>query len=330
MIRIHKQQVAFIGLAGTLFVLTTVILNKYVPLLLHHTVYYCQELLNSFSIQLPKGLGFSVFGVAFILMAIVVAKFAITVIKIQRFRRKLIAKQTINNQLNTLEEKLTLNGRVVLIKDRRPQAFCFGIRDPKIYVSSGLLEITTSHELEAVLRHEKYHLEHKDSLTLLLGSVTASLFPFFPVLTDLVNQYRIKRELNADRAVVHSMPDASSLVSILKKLITQEYAPAYAFTSSLAEWDTLELRIKTLLKQKTGKENVSWMRLGVSVFSAVVMYILLIAPVNAIELHDSQQDVMMLCMQGDECVSWCKEHATVVPPMSKIQNASVPYTPASY
>ncbi len=330
MIRIHKQQVAFIGLAGTLFVLTTVILNKYVPLLLHHTVYYCQELLNSFSIQLPKGLGFSMFGVAFILMAIVVAKFAITVIKIQQFRRKLIAKQTINNQLNTLEEKLTLNERVVLIKDRKPQAFCFGIRDPKIYVSTGLLEITTSHELEAVLRHEKYHLEHKDSLTLLLGSVTASLFPFFPVLTDLVNQYRIKRELNADRAVVHSMPDASSLVSILKKLITQEYAPAYAFTSSLAEWDTLELRIKTLLKQKTVKENVSWMRLGVSVFSAVVMYTLLIAPVNAIELHDSQQDVMMLCMQGDECVSWCKEHATVVPPMSKIQNASVPYTPASY
>ncbi len=330
MIKIHKQQVAFLGLLGAFFVLTTAILNKYVPLLLHHTVYYCQELLNSFSIQLPKGLGFSVFGIALILMAVVAIKIVMTVIKIQRFRHHLLAKRVKNDQLKFLEKKLALNDKVVLMKDSRPQAFCFGMRNPKIYISTGLLDITTTHELEAVLRHEKYHLDHKDGLTLLLGSVTASLFPFFPVLTDLVNQYRIKRELNADHAVVNSMPNASALVSILKKLITQEYAPVYAFTSSLAEWDTLELRIKTLLKQKSNRAHFSLTRIGISIISGVVMYVLLAVPVNAIELHDSQQDVMMLCMQGDECVSWCKDHATVMPAMSKIQNSSVPYTPASY
>ncbi|MEK7166340.1 MAG: hypothetical protein AAB874_06035, partial [Patescibacteria group bacterium] len=142
--------------------------------------------------------------------------------------------------------------------------------------------------------------------------------------------YRITRELNADQAVTASMTNASSLVSILKKLINQEYAPTYAFTSSLAEWDTLELRIKSLLRQKTIRQNVSLRRIGISLISGLVMYVLLITPVNAIELHDNQQDVMMLCMQGDECVSWCKEHAVAVPPMSRVQNSSVPYTPASY
>lgn len=330
MIRIHKQQVFFIGLLGALFALTATVLQKYIPLLLHHTVYYCQELLNSFSIQLPKSLGISMFTVAFILMGIVATKFMMTVVKIQRFRKRLLSKQVINAQLGVLEEKLDLKGSIVVIKDAKPQAFCFGIRNPKIYVSIGLLQLTSSQELEAVLRHEKYHLEHKDSLTMLLGSITASLFPFFPVLTDLVYQYRIKRELSADQAVTESMTNASSLVSVLKKLINQEYAPAYAFTSSLAEWDTLELRIKTLLKQKAVRQDISFFRVGISLISGLVMYVLLITPVNAIELHDNQQDVMMLCMQGDECVSWCKEHATVVPPMSRLQNASMPYTPASY
>ncbi len=270
------------------------------------------------------------FTVALILVGVVSVKFIMTFVKIQRFRAKLLTKRVLNKQLEVLENKLSLKGLVVVIKDSKPQAFCFGIRNPKIYISTGLLQLTTPQELEAVLRHEKYHLEHKDSLTLLIGSVTASLFPFFPVLTDLVHQYRIKRELNADQAVTDSMANASSLVSVLKKLINQEYAPAYAFTSSLADWDTLELRIKTLLKQKTARQNISLMRVGISLISGFVMYTLLIAPVNAIELHDNHQDVMMLCMQGDECVSWCKEHATVVPPMSKMQNASVPYTPASY
>lgn len=330
MIRIHKQQTIFLGLLGILLVLVATILQKYIPLLLHHTVYYCQELLNSFSIQLPKGLGVSMFTVSAILIGIVATKVAITVINIQRFRKKLLARQITDNRLEFLESELNLQGLVVVIKDPKPQAFCFGIRNPKIYVSTGLLKLINNEELEAVLRHERYHLEHKDSLTLLIGSVTASLFPFFPVLTDLVHQYRVKRELNADQAVTDSMTNASSLVSVLKKLIDQKYAPAYAFTSSLAEWDTLELRIKTLLKQRPAKQNVSLMRVGVSLISGLVMYVLLIAPVNAIELHDNQQDVMMLCMQGDECVSWCKEHATVVPSMSKIQNSSVQYTPASY
>lgn len=330
MIRIHKQQAIFIGLLGVLFALTATILQKYIPLLFHHTVYYCQELLNSFSIQLPKGLGLSMFGVALILVGLVATKFIMTFVKIQRFRSKLLAKKISSKKLKILENKLSLKGLVVVIKDSTPQAFCFGIRNPKIYVSTGLLKLTNTQELEAVLRHERYHLEHKDSLTLLIGSVTASLFPFFPVLTDLVHQYRIRRELSADQAVTSSMTNASSLVSVLKKLINQEYAPSYAFTSSLAEWDTLELRIKTLLKQKTTRLNISLMRVGISLISGLVMYILLIAPVNAIELHDGEQDAMMLCMQGDECVSWCKDHATVVPPMSRIQNASVPYTPASY
>lgn len=39
----------------------------------------------------------------------------------------------------------------------------------------------------------------------------------------------------------------------------------------------------------------------------------LIAPVHAIEMYMPQQDAMMLCLQEDACVRWCKEHNTVVP-----------------
>ncbi len=324
MIKIHKQQVAFLGLLGAFFVLTTAILNKYVPLLLHHTVYYCQELLNSFSIQLPKGLGFSVFGIALILMAVVAIKIVMTVIKIQRFRHHLLAKRVKNDQLKFLEKKLALNDKVVLMKDSRPQAFCFGIRNPKIYISSGLLQLMNQKELEVILRHEKYQLKHRDTLTLLLATMIESLFPFFPVVSDFIRVYRMDREVAADNAAITNATDKQSLKDVLRKLIQYEPDTNPLFLPAIMSIDTLEARIHSMNLIDTTYKKISVRNLSVSVLSLIALLGLMVTPVNAIELHEEGQDVVMLCNNTARCESVCRTQA-----LQKLQSSQQQYTPAT-
>jgi len=326
MIRIPKHLAFFTGLLAVLLVIATLILQKYMPIFLHHTVYYCQELMRSFSVQMPKSLGPVMVIAAAVLGGVVVSKLIDAFVKMYLFRKKLLRKQSVPQVTYALEKKLSLIGKVSIIEDSRPLAFCFGIRQPKIYLSTGMLQMTNQQELEAVLHHEKYHLEHRDSLTHLVASIAVSLFPFFSILTDLMNRYHMKREMNADQAVVKAMKGTTSLIAVMKKFLLHEPTPIFAFAPALAQWDTLELRIKALVKQKVVYPRPSFMRISVSFLSMAVMYGLLIAPVSAIELHDKQEDVMMVCVHGNECASWCKANATVVPSMSKAPNASVPYS----
>ena len=90
---------------------------------------------------------------------------------------------------------------------------------PKIYISTGLLSHLTKKELEAVLRHEQYHLENHDTFTMIVASVAHSLFPFFPLVSDLINKYRIDREIRADKFAVSKIGDQYPLVSVLKNFL---------------------------------------------------------------------------------------------------------------
>ena len=91
------------------------------------------------------------------------------------------------------------------IQSEKPFAFCFGIRSPKIYVSSALISLFTKDEFETILCHEKHHLESRDALTLLVAHMVESLFPFFPLLSDLIMAYRTEREMLADRAATQGV-----------------------------------------------------------------------------------------------------------------------------
>ncbi len=261
------------------------------------------------------------------MVGIVFLKLAYTITRIYFFR-KALQTQPLPIRYSTLIKKINLLNKVFVINDNKPFAFCFGIRNPKIYISTRLLALTTMSELEAVLHHEKYHLEHRDSLTHLLASMTHSLFPFLPILIDIIKHYQIQREVNADHAVTQAMNGNESLVSVLKKLMCCTPTPVFVLATSLAEWDTLELRIKALIEQRAVYPKVSFLRIGISVISILMMYGLLIAPVNAIDLHENNEDVMMVCMNDSECANWCRENATVIPPMSSTSNSSIPYTSA--
>ncbi len=326
MIRPSKYLILFTSVSAILGIAVFISSQKFLPILLQHTVYYCQSVLDSFSIHIPNGLGTLLTGLLLLVVSFTIAKFIITYGKVVFFRKKLHSKVQENRKFNQVTEKLDLSNRAYLVEDEKPFAFCHGIRHPKIYLSTALLLMVNVSELEAILLHEKYHLEHKDSFIMFLAELTKSLFPFFPLLSDLMLNFRIERELAADHEATQKLGNSASLISVLKKLLTIEPVQHYAFAAALADHETLEIRIKTLMKKGTYFMKFRPLNLLASALSIAVFVVLIVAPVQAIEMRDKESDVMMICLQSDSCAIWCKENQTVIP-NSKIPNASYPSSP---
>lgn len=193
-----------------------------------------------------------------------------------------------------LLEKLQLREVTYLIESEKQFAFCLGIRHPKIYISTSLVNLLTFQEVEAVLRHERYHLNNRDTLTMLIASVGESLLPFFPLFSDFLHNYRIEREINADAEAIQGLGDEKPLISVLKKLLATT-SIAVVTASAVADYDTLEQRINALIKKDFHFRKFKTKHIFISLVSVLVMIILTLAPVQAVEVHHRGEDVMMIC-----------------------------------
>lgn len=326
MVKPSKYLLAFAGLFALLGTGLFVASGKFLPIFLQHTVYYCQSVLSSFSMKVPDEIGTFLTGLLLLLIGYSITKLMVSYVNVLSIRGKLRGQIQQNEIFDQLLSALGLQGDAFLIKSSKPFAFCHGIRHPKIYLSTTLFNLMSASELEAVLRHEQYHLEHKDSLIMLLAEITKSLFPFFPLLSDLIHNYRIEREIKADRHATHNLGTSKPLISVLKKLLLCDPIDKYAFAPALADHETLEMRIKALVNKDYHIMKFSVLNILISILSIVVLMILAIAPVQAIEMHDQKDDIMMVCLQRNFCSSWCKENRTVAP-YSHAQMSSAPSTP---
>ena len=326
MIKPSKYLLAFASLFVLLGTGIFIASDKFLPILLRHTVYYCQTALKSFSMQIPGGIGPLLTGSLLLLIGYAIAKLLVSYIKVVSFRRELRTQTQSNEIFDQLLYKIGLQGKALLVKNSKPFAFCYGIRHPKIYLSSALFNMMSTPELEAILRHEQYHLEHKDPFIMLLAEIAKSLFPFFPLLSDLMHNYRIEREIKADYQDTHDLGTSKPLVSVLRKLLLCESIEQYAFAPALADHETLEMRIKALVNKDCHFTKFSLLNIVISFLSIGIFMVLVIAPVQAVEMHDQGDDVMMVCLQNDACAAWCKENRTVSP-YSKVPNTSTPHVP---
>lgn len=304
--KLNKYLLIFISLFLILNISIGFLLYKFFPLLVHHTIYYCREMVHFLSFQLLEGLGMIVFITISITLLIVIVKLFSTFFHIYRFRKTLRRRVFLPNFFLPLLNEMNLGDKVILTQNDKPLAFCFGIRSPKIYVSTKLVSLVTMSELKTILLHEQYHLEHHDALTLLVAYIAASLFPFFPLLSDLITSYRTEREILADKAAVKGSLD-KNLISIFKKLLL--YEPTYnsSMIPAIADPKTFDARIRSLVQGIQYEHSVALKNILISIFSLGIIGLFIMVPVNAIELHESGRDVMLLCLSTQGCASYCKQ-----------------------
>ncbi len=312
MIKINRNLLNFTTLGLFLGIGVLVMLSKLIPLFLQKSVYFCQQFINSFSIQIPNQIGLGLLGIMFIILLLALKKFIFTFVEVRRLRSQLILHSKTNKTLGNILKKLHLQKNVYVVQSENSFAFCYGIRFPKIYVSTSLIEMMSKKELEAILLHEQYHLKNRDSLTMLIASFTQLLFPFFPLVTDFLDQYKINREIEADKEAVQKLGDSAPLILVLKKFLELP-SPTIATAPAIADYDTLGPRIRALVKQEKNPLNLKISHAFISFFFIAIFGTMIITPVRAIEMHIPQQDATMLCLQGDTCAEWCKQHNTVIP-----------------
>jgi Zn-dependent protease with chaperone function len=333
MIRINKNLAIFSGLFFLLGSLLFITVQKFSPLIGHLT-YYCQSLfVEANMIPIPYYLSIIPFVFLFFILIVSFIKFFVLNLKVQVLKYKLKDSITINRDTENLLKRLGLKDKAVLVKADKQFAFCLGVRNPKIYFSTGLLSNLTIKELEAVLRHEQYHLENHDTFTMIVASVANSLFPFFPLVSDLIKKYRIDREIEADKFAVSKIGDQYPLISALKKLLAFPTIEIVA-VAAIADHDTLEPRIYSLVNKPYIRRQFRIRHLLITLFSSIVLATVMVIPVHAKELHHEEHDVMMLCTDG-ACMNSCTSEENLNKLYSEIPGtktsesfSSQSYTPA--
>ena len=325
MIRINKNLLKFTTLGLFLAIGMLIMLSRLLPLFFQQSVYVCQQFINSFSIKVPHQTGLIILGILLVILLLAIKKFLIIFFEIRRLRAQLILYKKVDKTLGNVLKKHHLQKSVFLVQSEKTFAFCYGIRFPKIYISTSLMQMMSNKELEAILLHEKYHLKNRDSLIMFLASFIQLFFPFFPLVTDLLAQYKINREIEADKEAIESLGDRKAIISVLKKFLALP-SSTFATASAIADYETLEPRIKALVNQEKSPVKVKISHVFISFFSLAILATVIITPVHATEMHMPQQDTTMLCLQGDACAKWCKEHNSVTPYSS---NVSKPYSPVN-
>lgn len=322
--KLHKYLTLFIGLFVGLNAILFVVFQKYYFLLLHHTIFYCQEMARTLAIRLPGNSGVVVFSLLSAILLATVIKFVVTAIGIYTLRKNLMDNITENSLLTQLSKKLNVQSRVLVVNSLNPFALCFGIRRPKIYISTKLIKMLSIRELEVVLLHEKYHLENRDTQTLMLATIFESLLPFFPLISDFIRQYRIERELSADGAASEAVEGNKHLSTALAKLLRFNLKPAYIRVPAIADIDTLETRIKRLTNKSYSSRQFRLRNILVSFTTVGFLLLLALMPVHAFELHSEERDIMMVCTQGQSCESTCRDSGARV-----LQSSNALYSSAT-
>lgn len=230
-------------------------------------IYYCQSLIALVATQIlhmiPLGL-----------LLIILIAFA-TKLFIYYFRSLSLRKKT--RELAISENK---KEKTITVGSKEKFAFVLGIRNPKIYISTGLISTLSKKEFETVLAHEYYHLENRDTSTMLIASIVNSISFVFPVLSDFVRNYRVSREISADRFAVSKMGENRTLISALQKILA---APSFStpYAASIIEHDTLEERILSLLSRDRKRKQFKLLNLLLTFLSLTFILTIITVPVDA-------------------------------------------------
>ncbi|WP_409343232.1 M56 family metallopeptidase [Paenibacillus sp. MBLB4367] len=142
-----------------------------------------------------------------------------------------------------------LDGRngILVVSHPDPIALTMGFIRPRIVLSTGLLQLLDSGELEALIQHEIYHMKHRDPLKTFIMSLCSSVLWYVPILKWSQKQYTAAREVLADSYAIEAMGSAESLGSALLKLLRRKQTKRYPFTYASFAESSINYRIQYLI-----------------------------------------------------------------------------------
>jgi len=136
-------------------------------------------------------------------------------------------------------------------------------------------------ELDAVLEHERYHVDNNDPLKIALTRTLVPALPLLPALRDLRAGYAASRELAADRRALNRHGRAA-LTGALAKAVAGPAAMDLEPAAAVGDSETIDARLTQL---EIGREprvaNLRLVNLLLSVMGVGVMVALFAGSVAA-------------------------------------------------
>ena len=180
-------------------------------------------------------------------------------------------------RLRRLARKGGLDQRIVLIRSDRPLVFTHGLLHPQVWLSTGLRDLLSDKELEAVLLHEAHHVRARDPLKILAARCLSRALFFVPVARDLCETYLISKELDADKQATAALNNPVPLVRALRKLLLAQpvSVPEAVVVGKL---EVTESRLLWLLHPERPLPLFHARHLGVSLVLLAVFVAIALAP----------------------------------------------------
>lgn len=148
------------------------------------------------------------------------------------------------SSLASMTDRLGIGGRVVVFDAPIATAFTAGLLHPRIYVSNSALWDLGQDELEAVLLHERAHLERSDPIRIAIVRLLASGLFYVPLAEELRRRFEIAKELDADRAVIATQRGIAPLAAALERM--GRAAPLRTQHLAVGAWSCASARIGQL------------------------------------------------------------------------------------
>ncbi|GGA21972.1 M56 family metallopeptidase [Psychrobacillus lasiicapitis] len=168
---------------------------------------------------------------------------------------------------------------LIIISHPTPMAITMGFAQPKIVISTGLINLLTNEELEAVIAHEMYHKENRDPLKIFILSLCASTIGYIPILKCFSHQYRIIQEILADEFAIKKQETTVHLGSALLKMLKVGTAKKMPFSYASFADTSVNYRIEYILNplqiQMKIPGKVAWLSFVIfSMICGIFMYAL--------------------------------------------------------
>ena len=304
------------------------LLAKTYPLFYANSLYFCQQFISQTIYKISSSLpGALIFGI-WAALSLGFVSFFIQLVRTQLLIHRVISGIVpLKGKAFRIASALDLKSNTLLIEDARLYSFCFGLIHPKIAVTTGLVKLLSSKELEAVLLHERAHALHKDPLKILMGRTIATTFFFLPIFRALYRNMEATNELIADRITTETQNGSRYLQGALRKIIAH---PQVAFTSvpAISHPDYMEIRIRQLgHPEHKHTFHISTTDVVTGLVFAGISLFLLQTPVNAFHAENTAEPSYFLCSVDGTCKQEC-HHTNPMSTMSSPHELQSKQTPA--
>ncbi len=151
-----------------------------------------------------------------------------------------------------LEQAITLayrlpRGRLIIIEQENAVALTMGFIRPVIVLSTGLIRMLEEQELEAVIRHEEYHMRHHDALRAMPAYLLSKMMWYLPILRWCYHVLKISAEVQADQYAVSRTGTPVGLGSALLKLARHKPVVQMNFAQASFADTPINIRIRQLI-----------------------------------------------------------------------------------